>query len=274
MRPAVQPSGSSLERRVDERPQEQAVPSLLRGRGPPILLRPAARKGMLRRMLLLRSAGLERLSELTGATAAELRQYRADLEEGGVADSLLQRGAGPAFADELPQGALLYLLVRALRPNRVVETGVRPGYSTAWILSALEANGRGTLASLGPGSTRGRAPGIRETSVGQLVAPSLRGRWTLVLGNTEDHLRDILGDRDPVDLFFYDNGPDGDRARFELRTAWSALSPRGMLLAHHVDATPVWAEFCSLQGLPLQILDPGPPPLGALSMLAGASAPG
>jgi predicted O-methyltransferase YrrM len=250
------------------------VPSLLRGRGPPILLRPAARKGMLRRMLLLHSAGLERVSALTGASAASLRQYRLDLEAGGVADSLLQRGAGPAFADELPQGALLHLLVRALRPERVVETGVRPGYSTAWILSALEANGRGTLASLGPGNTRGRAPGIRETSVGQLVAPALRGRWTLVLGNTEEHLREVLSEGGPVDLFFYDNGPDADRARFELRTAWSSLAPRGILLAHHVDATPVWAEFCARQGMPLQVLDPGPPPLGALSMVERATPPG
>ncbi|MCI4345893.1 MAG: class I SAM-dependent methyltransferase [Thermoplasmata archaeon] len=273
MRPAARTLEPSLEHRAEERPQEAAVPSLLRGRGPPILLRPAARKGMLQRMLLLRAAGLERVSELTGATHPELRRFRTDLEAGGVADSLLQRGAGPAFADEFPQGALLYLLVRALRPNRVVETGVRPGYSTSWILSALEANGRGSLSSLGPGNTRGRAPGTRETSVGQLVAPALRGRWTLVLGNTEDHLRDILGEGGPVDLFFYDNGPDADRARFELRTAWGALSPRGMLLAHHVDATPVWAEFCTRQGLPMQVLDPGPPPLGALSMLGRPKGP-
>ncbi|MCI4341293.1 MAG: class I SAM-dependent methyltransferase [Thermoplasmata archaeon] len=243
-----------------------SVPSLVRTRATPILLRPAARKEMLRRMQHLHRESLDRVARLTGIGSDRLQTLRKELESTGVADSLLNRGAGPAFADELPQGGLLYLLVRALRPERVVETGVQPGYSTAWILAALEANGQGSLSSLGPGSARGRAPGIRESSLGHLVAPGLRSRWTLVLGNTEAHLREMLAEAGEVDLFFYDNGPDVDRARFELRTAWGSLSSRGILLAHHTDATPVWMEFCRRQGLVPQILDPGPPPLGALSV--------
>ncbi len=174
-----------------------------------------------------------------------------------------------AFARELPQGALLYLLVRAARPNRIVETGVRPGYSTAWMLAALDANREGELTSLGPGPTTGRAAGVREIGVGQFVAPSLRGRWTLALGNTEERLREILQNSPRIDLFFYDNGPLETRARFELRAAWEVLSDRGLLLAHHVDSNSAWGDFCRLQGLePPQLLDPGPPPMGALSVRA------
>ncbi|HEV2448809.1 MAG TPA: class I SAM-dependent methyltransferase [Thermoplasmata archaeon] len=243
-----------------------SVPALLRNRGPPVLLRPAARKEMLRRMQQLHRHALDQVAALTGASTEALHRFRRELEASGLAESLVERGAGPAFADEFPQGALLYLLVRALGPNRVVETGVHPGYTSSWILSALDANGSGSLTSLGPGSVRGRAAGIRETTVGQLIAPRLRSRWTLVLGNSEENLRAILADGGAVDLFLYDNGPDADRARFELRTAWGSLSSHGILLAHHSDATPVWAEMCSRQGLPPQLLDSGPPPLGALSM--------
>jgi hypothetical protein len=89
---------------------------------------------------------------------------------------------------------------------------------------------------------------------------------TLAIGNSEVRLREILATSRGVDLFFYDNGPVATRARFELRAAWDALSDRGILLAHHVDANSAWADFCRLQGLPPQLLDVGPPPLGALAL--------
>jgi predicted O-methyltransferase YrrM len=217
-------------------------------------------------MLLLRQASVDRISALTGVGDGDLRTYRRELSESPLPDLLLQRGAGLPFARELPQAALLYLMVRSLRPRRVIETGVRPGYSTAWILSAIERNGSGELTSLGPGPTSGRSPGVHDVTVGQFVAPSLRGAWTLVLGNTEDHLREILHDGEDVDLFFFDNGPDVQRARFELRTAWSALSPRGVLMAHHIDANSAWTEFCRTAGVSNQPFDLGPPPMGALGM--------
>lgn len=234
------------------------------------MVSPAARKAIRQRMLFLRSASLEKLRRLTGASAGELLGFRRELKASELPDLLLRRGAGAAFTQELPQGALLYLVVRAVRPDRVVETGVRPGYTTAWILAALDAAGRGELVSLGPGPVVGRSNAVQHLSVGQLVPPALRTRWTLALGNSEDRLREILASTSRVDLFLYDNGPDVARARFELRAAWDALSPRGLLLAHRVDANPAWAEFCARQGVPSQILDPGPPPMGALAVGGGA----
>lgn len=224
-------------------------------------------------MLYLRTASLQRVARLARTTEAEVDRYRSELRSSGLPDILLQRGAGLAFTQELPQGALLYLLTRAARPTRVVETGVRPGYSTAWLLAALEANGSGELVSLGPGTVAGRSSGVENVSVGQFVPLPLRARWTLALGNSEERLREILARSPRVDLFLYDNGPDAARVRFELRAAWDALSDRGILLATHTDANPAWSDFCRLQGLPEQLLDPGPPPMGALAVrvLSGGS---
>ena len=243
-----------------------SVPSLTPSARRPVVITAAARKAARQRMLLLRQASLDRVAAVSGASAADLKRYRHELQASDLPNVLLDRGAGLPFVRELPQGSLLYLLVRALRPRRVVETGVRPGYSTAWILSALEANGSGELTSLGPGPTEGRSPGVRDVTVGQFVAPSLRGRWTLALGNTEEHFQGILSHNSGVDLFLYDNGPEVGRARFELRMAWGALSSRGVLLSHHVDANSAFAEFCRGQGVALQLLDAGPPPMGVLSM--------
>ena len=221
-------------------------------------------------MLLFRQASLDRICRLTGASLADLYRFRRELRESDLPDTLLDRGAGVAFTRELPQGALLYLIVRASRPERVVETGVRPGYSTFWLLAALEANGTGELTSLGPGPTAGRASAVRDVSVGQFVPPSLRTRWTLALGNSEDRLREILSGSNGVDLFFYDNGPVASRARFELRAAWEALSPRGILLSHHIEANSAWSDFCRNQGATPSVVDPGPPPMGGLSLRAPA----
>jgi hypothetical protein len=247
-------------------PSGGVVPSGDASPRPPVLRSPAARKDLRHRMLFHRQAALDRIVALTGVSPEVLRQVRRELSESDLPDRLLQRGATLAYTQELPQGALLYLLVRAARPGRVVETGVGPGYSSSWILAALEANGRGGLFSIGPGSPSGRANGLGPVSVGAFVPPSLRSRWTLVLGNAEDRLREVFDPGRGTDLAFLDNALDADRARFELHHAWSSLAPRGILLSHHTDANPAWADFCRAQGLPPQLLDSGPPPMGALSV--------
>lgn len=247
-------------------PAGSSVPSASRPGRTPNLVTPAVRRAILHRMLMFRQASLDRVAAMTGASPETLRGFRQELSHSDLPERLLQRGAGLAFTRELPQAGLLYLLLRTLRPRRIVETGVRPGYSTAWMLAALERNRQGELFSIGPGTVAGRAAGVPMGSVGELVPPQLRARWTLVLGNSQDRLEEVLAKAGPIDLFFSDNGPDLDRAQWELRRAWGAMAPGGVVVAHHVDANPAWAEFCRWQGLPTQVLDPGPPPMGALSV--------
>jgi predicted O-methyltransferase YrrM len=232
----------------------------------PHLVTPALRKAIRHRMLMVRQAAFDRIGALTKSSPEELRRLRQELSEGDLPERLLQRGAGLPFTHELPQGALLYLLVRSARPRRIVETGVRPGYSTAWLLEALDRNGDGELFSIGPGTIHGRASGVSLGTVGEFVPPALRSRWTLVLGNSTDRLSEVLGSVGPIDFFFSDNGPDSDRTRFELRKAWAAMTPGGLMVAHHIDANRAWSDFCQWQGLPAQVLDTGPPPMGALSV--------
>lgn len=264
MEPAYPPSASS----VSADASSLTLPPSLRSR-PPVLLSPATRRAIRQRMVRFRQASVDRIVALTGRSETEVHSFRREVTTSALPDTLIQRGAGFPFTQEFPQAGLLYLLVRSHRPKTVIETGVRPGYTTAWILAALEANGAGgTLHSLGPGPTGHRSQNVRDVTVGQFVPPSLRARWTLVLGNTEENLRTLLAEQRPVDLFLYDNGPDATRARFELHSAWAALSSRGILLAHHVDANPAWSEFCRAQGIAEQILDPGPPRLGAVGMAA------
>ncbi|MCI4322309.1 MAG: class I SAM-dependent methyltransferase, partial [Thermoplasmata archaeon] len=126
--------------------------------------------------------------------------------------------------------------------------------------------GSGELLSLGPGTHLGRANGISPLSVGSFVPPALRHRWTLVLGNTEERFETLVRPEHSTDLVFVDRGEDLDRTRFELHHAWESLGPNGLLLAHHVDANSAWSDLCHAQGLPPQLLEAGPPPMGALAV--------
>ena len=53
-----------------------------------------------------------------------------------------------ALGVALPDGIVLYGLVRALRPEFVVETGIATGVSTSFISAALIENGAGRLYSI------------------------------------------------------------------------------------------------------------------------------
>jgi predicted O-methyltransferase YrrM len=98
--------------------------------------------------------------------------------------------------------ALLYFLVRMLRPDVVVETGVAAGWSTAAILGAMERNERGHLWSSDFPYFRLAEP---EQYIGVLVDDSLRERWTLLLDGDRANLRHIAERVDRIDLFHYDS---------------------------------------------------------------------
>src|SRR5919197_1573260 len=89
---------------------------------------------------------------------------------------------------------LLYLAVRALRPELVVETGPFNGTASAFLLQALEDNGTGRLLSFdlpnAADALNVPLPAGREP--GWLVPDRLRHRYELVLGDVRTTLRSRL----------------------------------------------------------------------------------
>jgi predicted O-methyltransferase YrrM len=134
----------------------------------------------------------------------------------------------------------LYLLVRAIRPRSVVETGVNRGASTASILRGLHANGEGHLTSVDLPTTtpegRVNSDGRRDLSyvpnggTGLEVPEYLRDRWTLLLGSS----RDLLPPLDGYDLFFHDSDHSFENQTFEYATAAKHLAPHGILASDDI----------------------------------------
>lgn len=122
-----------------------------------------------------------------------------------------------------------YILVRAMAPGRVVETGVHTGYTTSLISAALAHNNNGHLTSIDLPSSGGMEDiKISEDETGLLVPTEFRSRWTLVRGNSLLELPKILLDQKP-EIFSHDSDHSYSHMAFEYGLAASVL-PTGSII--------------------------------------------
>ena len=147
---------------------------------------------------------------------------------------------------------LLYLAVRALRPELVVETGPFNGTASAFLLQALEDNGTGRLLSFdlrdAADALQVRLPEGREP--GWLVPDRLRHRFELVLGDVRSTLRPRLAGERPLELFFHDSLHTVRQMLFEYRVAWRRLRPGGLLVSDDVSWNRAFWAFTTLRRVP------------------------
>ena len=149
--------------------------------------------------------------------------------------------AYPAWGIEKEHARLMYGLIRALRPERMVETGVANGLSTALILRAMDRNAIGRLTSV---DIKG--------DVGELVPRELRGRWSLCLvghGAQRQPLGAIVPPNETLDFFMHDSLHTYKHQLDEYRLAWPALRRGGFLLSDDVDASFAFVDFLGEVGL-------------------------
>jgi predicted O-methyltransferase YrrM len=134
---------------------------------------------------------------------------------------------------------LLYVLIRAVRPATVLETGVCNGLTSVHILSAFERNQQGTLHSIDlPPLGKHDEPGP-----GALVPVHLRDRWCLHLGATRRVLPRLARKLGSIDLFVHDSLHTRSNMLMEFSCAWKVLRPGGVLLADDVEGNSAFAEW-------------------------------
>jgi hypothetical protein len=200
-----------------------------------------------------------------------LARYEREVRESGLVDHLLEKGrehlaavggTGHSLgAIGYAEGAYLYAVLRHVRPRVAVETGVANGFSTAFSLLALQANGDGRLHSIDLPREVGREyetgtfyegegrAGIPPGSgPGWLIPPELKERWSLVLGRTQDELPPLIERLGGLDSFMHDSEHSFDCMWFEFSTAWPALSEGGVLVSDDVNSTHAFPQFAAQEG--------------------------
>ena len=165
---------------------------------------------------------------------------------------------GAARADQHAAGAglaaLAYAVVRAQRPERVIETGVATGVTSAHVLAALADNGAGELHSIDL-----PPPEFLDTPLaGGAVPPELRAGWRLRHGSSRRLLPGVLRETAGVRrLFIHDSDHRYEPMRWELEQALAAFGPGDAVLADDVDGNDAFADVARAAGLGPVYVDAG-----------------
>ncbi len=227
----------------------------LRGRrpgGPPLSALEAARYVLLSPEVGDFTYDLANEDELLDLLADTLEQPRAELAayaEETRSDALLTASLSRRRhlrldvkrRIELGRNIGSYIVVRAVKPRLVVETGIKHGVGSLALLVALERNaaegrdGRLMSFDVAPGS-------------GWLVPVQLHHRWEVVLAPTEQALEEKLTGRE-VDVFVHDTPPDEHRERLEYEATLRHTGSRLVLLGNNGDNTLVLPTVAAERGM-------------------------
>ncbi|MCJ7805185.1 class I SAM-dependent methyltransferase [Patescibacteria group bacterium] len=187
----------------------------------------------------------KRLTKRIGATVGNLQEYWEAIASNQKLQTYIANSLNGIYYGEIATPDFLYVIVRILRPEVVVETGVAAGISSAFILQALQDNGEGTLYSIDfPNyalTDSSLIPEGKET--GLAIPPYLKERWNLRLGKSKDLLPSLLAELGKVDIFLHDSEHTYDNMTFEYTTVWDYLGTGGLLLSHDVSWNYAFADF-------------------------------
>jgi hypothetical protein len=197
----------------------------------------------------LRSIGISMSDALEGYSHWQRTLENAVLR---VRDKQGQQG-GVSLED----GIVLYGIVRSLKPDVVIETGVAAGVSNSFLNAALIENGSGTLYSIELPPARSAA-GMHQdggifawpkSGVGWAVPPAIReaigGRNVLILDDVRSALPALLKSVPDVDVFFHDDLHTPDHMLWEYQTIWPHMKSGGVLVSD--DSNFSWFQFCREQ---------------------------
>lgn len=188
----------------------------------------------------------QRLAEVLGADIETLESYESEIsgeseflskyDEGitELKDAGVYGGTTPRFDCET-----LYILTRTLQPESAVVTGARYGGFDAFIVAAMEQNQKGHLTSID------LPDGPEKFEYGYLIPESMRGRWSIELGDARDILPNVLSDIGPVDLFVHDSLHEWDHMTWEYEMAHGELADNGVIASHDVLLNDAFQEFAN-----------------------------
>ena len=164
---------------------------------------------------------------------------------------------------------LLYVLLRHLRPQHCLETGVYYGGNTAFMLAALNRNGFGKLTSVDlpdvqirkdQGTERHPLVGDSELyaealSPGFIVPGYLRPSWTFIEGDSHRVIPRLEG---PFDFYIHDSDHSFGFVNTEMTLVRPRLTPKAVVVVDDIDWSNGFFAFCLKEHLhPLLLTDNG-----------------
>lgn len=184
-------------------------------------------------------------AQVTGATPERVLELFDELEQDGALRAhIVQLASAPERRHksdpQMPYGRRLvwYALVRLLRPQQVVETGVEKGLGSVVICAALLRN----RAEGHPGQYIGTDINPRA---GYLLAGPYAEVGRIAYGDSLASLEQLTG---AVDLFINDSDHSADYEANEYRCIAPRLSPQAVVVGDNAHATDRLYQFARSTG--------------------------
>ena len=183
------------------------------------------------------------ISDLADISVDEARAYlneiRNDRELADALRTAAKRSPRRGIIDAYPRygrRAGWYALVRATKPNHVVETGTDQGLGACVLAAALLRNGRGRLTTIDTNPESGS----------QIIEP-YASVTDVRIGDSVDVLRSL---EQPIDIFIHDSLHTAEHEAAEFEAIEPRLTARSYVLsdnAHETNALAAWAESNELR---------------------------
>lgn len=187
------------------------------------------------------------IAGITGMSPSAIRDFlnepfeRPEFFSHLQAAQVLLEGAKTVGAEFYGKRILLqYAIVRAHRPELILETGVANGVSSSYVLEALHRNKRGQLHSI----EIGNSPYVPEgRSPGWIVPDYLQSRWSLHLCDARTCLPGLLDKLGTIDIFIHDSLHTYEHMKFEFKEAYPHLRANGILISDDASWNSAFSEF-------------------------------
>ncbi len=184
---------------------------------------------------------LAKLASLKGVQLDSILQEAADVEAAVTEriSSLQNAPIDHVHSADFALARVCYAAVRIMKPETIVETGVAYGNTSAFILEALEKNGRGTLHSV---DLPPLGPNV-DDFVGILIRDEVRPRWKLTRGTSKRVLPPLLKTLGRLDMFVHDSLHTYKNILFELELVTPHLRSTAVVIADDIDENPAFTEW-------------------------------
>jgi len=195
------------------------------------------------------------LAALSGSTTSQIRAFLGEpIQDRRFYEHL--RSVEREFGETSSIGANLYAkrilmqyaVIRAVKPNCVLETGIANGVSSSYILLAMERNQKGALYSIDVNQGLYIPSGKQ---LGWIIPMWLRERWTSHLGDARELLPLVLAELKSVDVFIHDSLHTYDHMKFEFDQAYPYIHNGGILIADDAVWNSAFAEFADNVAAPM-----------------------